>query len=570
MENGIWVSALIIIVTIALAVPLGKYISKVYKVEKTILDFLNPLENFIYRVCGINPAAEMNWKQNITALLTINMVWFVWGMFILLTQSHHLFWNPDNISSFEPTQAFNTVTSFVSNTNLQHYSGETGTSYLTQLLGLTLFQFISAGTGMAALALFFRGLSNRSGKNLGNFYYLPVRSCTRILLPLAMVLAIILLLNKTPMTFEGAETIVTLQGDTVKVARGPVAAMVAIKQLGTNGGGFFGPNSTHPFENPNGITNAIENSAIFLIPIAMVFALGHYLNRKKLAWIIFSVMTAGYILFLVPTILMEQNGNPMITQMGICQPNGSMEGKETRFGSVLSAMWCITTTVTSNGSVNSMHDSYTALSGMFPLLGMMLNSFYGGVGVGFLNMFIFIIIAVFISGLMVGRTPEMFGKKIEAREIKIAILVGLLHPLMILGATALSAHVWTITTNPGETLKWMNNPGFHGFTEMLYEFTSSAANNGSGFEGLADNTPFWNITCGVVMFLSRYIPIIGPLMIAGMLSQKKYIPESSGTLKIDSAMFGVMLFTIIFIIGALLFFPVLSLGPIAEHFTILK
>ena len=568
MDSGLFASIFIFAFTVILAVPLGKYSAKVFKGERTYLDFLEPMENLIFKISGINQKAEMDWKQNMIALLTINAVWFVWGMFLLLTQGSHPFWNPDGIAAFEPTQAFNTVTSFVSNTNLQHYSGETGASYMTQLLGLTLFQFISAGTGIAALALLFKGLANRSGKNLGNFYYLLLRSCTRILLPLAIVLAVILLLNKTPMTFEGAETIVTLQGDTVKVARGPVAAMVSIKQIGTNGGGFFGPNSTHPFENPNGITNAAENIAIILIPISMVLAFGYYLNRKKLAWIIFGVMTAGYLLFLVPTMVLEQNGNPLITQMGIQQPQGSMEGKEVRFGSVLSAMWCISTTVTSNGSVNSMHDSFTALSGMFPLLGMQLNAFYGGVGVGFINMFIFIVIAVFISGLMVGRTPEMFGKKIEAREIKIAILVALLHPLMILGATAISSHVWVITQNPGETLKWLNNPGYHGFTEMLYEFTSSAANNGSGFEGLGDNTSFWNISCGIIMFLSRFIPIIGPIMIAGLLSNKKYIPESSGTLRLDSGMFGVMLIAVIFIIGALLFFPALALGPISEYLTI--
>lgn len=567
MENGILVSAIIFAVTVLFAIPLGKYISKVFKGEKTLFDFFNPIENFIYRICGINAQAEMDLKQNMLALLTINLVWFVWGMFVLLTQSSHPFWNPDNIPSFEPTQAFNTVVSFVSNTNLQHYSGETGASYLTQLLGLTLFQFISAGTGIAALALLFRGLSNRSSRNLGNFYYLLVRSCTRVLLPLSVVLAIILLLNKTPMTFEGADLFVTLQGDTVSVARGPVAAMVAIKQLGTNGGGFFGTNSSHPFENPNGITNAVENISIFLIPIAMVFALGYYLNRKKLAWLIMGVMTAGYLCLLVPTMVMEQNGNPMITQMGISQPQGSMEGKEVRYGSILSAMWCITTTSTSNGSINSMHDSFTALSGMMPMLAMQINAFYGGVGVGFLNMFIYMIIAVFISGLMVGRTPEMFGKKIEAKEIKIAILVSLLHPLLILSATAISSHAWAITENPGEVLKWLNNPGYHGFSEMFYEFTSASANNGSGFEGLGDNTPFWNISCGIIMLLSRYIPIIGPVMIGGFMAQKKFIPESSGTLRIDSAMFGIMLFCVIAIMTALLFLPAHVIGPIAEYLT---
>lgn len=561
-------SAIIICGTIILAVPLGRYVSRVFKGERTFLDFLSPIENMIFKISGINPAAEMNWKQNLKALLTINYIWFIWIMFVLLTQSWHPFWNPDNILSMEPTQAFNTAVSFVTNTNLQHYSGETGASYFSQLLALVFLQFVSAGTGIAALALLYKGLANRSTRNLGNFYYHLVRACTRILLPLSIVLAIVLLMNQTPMTFKGSETIVTLQGDTVSVARGPVAAMVAIKQLGTNGGGFFGPNSTHPFENPNGITNAAENSAILLIPIAMVFALGYYLNRKKLAWVIMAVMTAGYLMLLLPTIVQETGGNPMITKMGIQQPQGSMEGKEARFGPVLSALWSISTTVTSNGSVNSMHDSFTALSGTFQMLGMQLNAFYGGVGVGFINMFIFMIIAVFISGLMVGRTPEFLGKKIEVREVKIAILVALLHPLLILGGTAFASHTWMITENPGEVLKWLNNPGFHGFSEILYEFTSAAANNGSGFEGLGDNTSFWNISTGIVMLLGRYIPIIGPIMIAGLLSQKKYIPESAGTLKLDSGMFGIMLFAVILIVGALLFIPALVLGPVSEFLTI--
>jgi len=563
-------SAIIILVTILLAVPLGRYISKVFKSEKTFLDLFEPLEKLIFKASGINPLAEMDWKQNLKALLTINLVWFIWIMFVLLTQSWHPFWNPDNILSMEPTQAFNTAVSFVTNTNLQHYSGETAASYFSQLLALAFLQFVSAGTGIAALALLYKGLANRSTRNLGNFYYHLVRACTRILLPLSIVLALVLLLNQTPMTFKGSETIVTLQGDTVSVARGPVAAMVAIKQLGTNGGGFFGPNSTHPFENPNGITNAAENSAILLIPIAMVFALGYYLNRKKLSYIIMAVMSAGYLMLLIPTIVQETGGNPMITQMGIVQSQGSMEGKEARFGPVLSALWSISTTVTSNGSVNSMHDSFTALSGAFQMMGMQLNAFYGGVGVGFINMFIFMIIAVFISGLMVGRTPEFLGKKIEVREVKIAILVALLHPLLILGGTALASHTWMVTENPGEVLKWLNNPGFHGFSEMLYEFTSAAANNGSGFEGLGDNTPFWNISAGVAMLLGRYIPIIGPIMIAGLLSQKKYIPESAGTLKLDSGMFGVMLFAVILIVGALLFIPALLLGPVSEYLTIIR
>jgi len=568
MDHGLFASVAIFLVTVLLAYPFGKYISKVFKGEKTFMDFLNPVENFLYKVCGINPEAEMDWKQNMKALLTINLVWFIWGMLVLVTQTVHPFWNPDNIPSMDPIVAFNTAASFISNTNLQHYSGENGASYLTQLLCLTFFQFVSAGAGIAAMALLFKGLANRSSKNLGNFYYHLVRSCTRILLPAAIVVAMIFILNQMPMTFKGSEQIITMQGDTVSVSRGPVAAMIAIKQLGTNGGGFFGANSAHPFENPNALTNAMESSSIYLIPMALVFALGFYLNKKKLAWIIFAVMTVLYLFLVIPPMIMESNGNPLITKMGITQNMGNMEGKEERFGPVLSAFWSVTTTCTSNGSVNSMHDSFIPLSGMFQMLGMQLNSIYGGVGVGFINMFVFIVIAVFISGLMVGRTPEMFGKKIEAREVKIAVLVALAHPFFILTGLGLATHIWSTTPNPGDTLKWLTNPGFHGFSEMLYEYSSATANNGSEFAGVAGNLPYWDISTGVIMILARYIPIIGPIMIAGFLSQKKYIPESSGTLKLDTTMFGVMLFSVVVILAALLFLPALALGPISEYLSI--
>jgi len=558
---------------VAMAIPLGRYIGKVFNNEKTWLDkIFNPLDKIFYKLSGINTSREMNWKQHLVALLTINLFWFLLCMFVLMNMGW-LPLNPDANPSMSADLAFNTAISFISNTNLQHYSGETGMSYLGQLI-VMLFQFISAGCGMAIAAVVFFSMKERATDKLGNFYFLFLRSCTRILFPIALIIAVLLVFNSTPMTFEGKDSITNLQGDTVQVSRGPVAAFVAIKQIGTNGGGFFGPNSAHPFENPSYFTNIIETISIFLIPIAMIFALGYVLKRKKLAWTIFGVMTIGFLLLVIPTVINEMNGNPAIAKMGIAQPMGSMEGKEVRFGSAASAYWAINTTVTSNGSVNAMHDSLTPLSGMFAMLGMMVNAFYGGVGVGFLNFYIFIILAVFISGLMVGRTPEFLGKKIEAREMKIAMIIALLHPFLILVGTAIASHLYA--HNPAEYAAWLGNPGHHGFSEMLYEFTSSSANNGSGFEGLGyganssvgDNTPFWNISCGIVMLLARYLPIIGPVAIAGILANKKFIPESAGTLKTDTATFGLMVFAVIAIIAALSFFPALALGPIAEYFSI--
>ena len=557
--NGI---ILMFVLTILLAYPLGKYIASIFEGQRTILDpVLNPIEKFFFQLSKIDSNKEMNWKEHMVALLILNAVWFLLGMIILMNQGW-LPLNPDGNPSMTLDLAFNTTMSFVSNTNLQHYSGETGMSYFGQLM-LQLFQFISASTGIAAAAVVFNALKARSTEQLGNFYNYFLKSCTRILLPLSVIVAITIMFNGTPMTFLGKDQVISMQGDTMHVSRGPAAAMVAIKQIGTNGGGFFGANSSVPFENPNYLTNIIENMSINLVPIALVFALGFYLRKKKLAWMIYGVMTATYLCFLIPTIYLEMNGNPMIANLGVTQNLGSMEGKEVRFGPAASAFWAITTTVTSNGSVNSMHDSLTPLSGMFTMLGMQINAVYGGVGVGFLNFFIFIIIAVFIAGLMVGRTPEFLGKKVEAKEIKIAMLIFLLHPFLILIFTALASYL--IYLNPD--LPWLSNPGHHGFSEMLYEYTSSSANNGSGFEGLADNTQWWNISCGVVMLLSRFIPIIGPVAIAGILAKKKYIPESAGTLRTDTGTFGIMVFAVIIILAALSFFIALALGPIAEYFS---
>ncbi|MEP7163818.1 MAG: potassium-transporting ATPase subunit KdpA [Ferruginibacter sp.] len=551
------------LLTVALAIPLGKYIGKVFEGDKTWLDRLfNPVDRAFFKLGGIDPQKEMNWKQQLLALLTINLIWFLLSMFVLMNMGW-LPLNPDANPSMTADLAFNTSVSFVSNTNLQHYSGETGLSYLGQMI-LMLWQFISAATGIAICAVVFKAMKERTTDTLGNFYNLFVRSSTRILFPLAIVVALLLAFNGTPMNYEGKAQYVSMQGDTVNVSRGPAAAMIAIKQLGTNGGGYYGPNSAHPLENPNYFTNIVENLGIILIPIALVFALGYVLKRKKLAWMVFGVMTIGFLILLCSAVYFEMHGNPAIAKMGIAQPLGSMEGKEVRFGPAASAYWGVTTTVTSNGSVNAMHDSFTPLAGMSALLGMMINSFYGGVGVGFLNFYIFIIIAVFISGLMVGRTPEFLGKKIEAREMKIASIIALLHPLLILAGTAISS--WLYAHDPTVYAGWLNNPGNHGFSEMLYEFTSASANNGSGFEGLGDNTPFWNISCGIVMLLARFLPIIGPVAIAGILAKKKYIPESAGTLKTDTGTFGIMVFAVIFILAALSFFPALALGPIAEYF----
>lgn len=552
---------------VLLAIPLGRYMGRIFNYENTWLDrVFNPLDRLFFKIGGINPEKEMGWKQHLGALLVINLFWFLICMFVL-TNMEWLPLNPDGNPSMGADLAFNTSVSFITNTNLQHYSGETGLSYLGQLT-LMLWQFVSAGCGIAICAMVFNAMKERTTTGFGNFYSYFVRSCTRILLPLSVVVAVILVFNGTPMTFEGKDTITTLEGKEQQVSRGPVAAFVAIKQLGTNGGGFYGPNSANPMENPNYLTNIVETGSIFLIPVAMVFAMGYVLKRKKLAWTIYGVMTAGFLMLLMPTVIAEMGGNPAIDKMGVAQAMGSMEGKEVRFGAAASANWATYTTCTSNGSVNAMHDSFTPTGGLTTLLGMMVNCFYGGVGVGFLNFYIFIILAVFISGLMVGRTPEFLGKKIEAKEMKIAMMVALLHPLLILAGTAMASHIYA--GDPEAYAGWLANAGYHGFSEMLYEFTSSSANNGSGFEGLGDNTPFWNIATGIVMLLARYLPIIGPVAIAGLLAAKKYVPESSGTLKTDTSTFGFMTFAVIFIVAALSFFPALTLGPIAEYFSLYK
>ena len=558
------------LITLLIAIPLGKYVARVFKGEKTLLDFLSPVERFIYRICGINPREEMNWKQHLKALLTINMLWFVYAFFMLIFQDK-LPLNPDGNPGQTADLAFNTAISFLVNCNLQHYSGESGLTYLTQLFVITFLQFVSAATGIAALIVVFKALKDKTVTKLGNFWDILLKVNTRLLLPICIVIALVLAFNGTPASYAGKDTVVTMQGDTVGVSRGPAAGMIAIKHLGTNGGGWFGANSIHPLENPNYLTNMTEAVSQVIIPIALVFALGFFINRRKFSYIIFGVMTVGMLMLLIPSMMQEMGGNPAIAKMGVMQASGAMEGKEVRFGPAATGYWSTITTIISTGSVNGFHDSTMPLTGMMQLVAMMTNCFYGGCGVGILNYFIFIIIAVFISGLMVGRTPEFMGHKVEAREIKIAALVALLHPFLILAGTALSSYVLAHHPDADWAVKpanWLNNPGYHGFSEMLYEYTSSAANNGSGFEGLGDNNLFWNISTGFVLILSRFLPIIGPVAIAGLLAQKKFVPESAGTLKTDTATFGLMTFAVILIIAALAFFPALALGPIAEYFSL--
>jgi K+-transporting ATPase ATPase A chain len=563
MNTELFGVILTFLVTVVLAYPFGRYISRVFKGEKTLLDILNPVEKAIYRFCGIDPQKKMNWKEFLKAMLTINALWFVYAFLLFLLQGK-LPLNPDGNPGMSPDLSFNTAISFMVNCNLQDYSGETGVTYLTQLIVITFLQFVSAATGIACLVALFNGLKEKTTQNLGNFWAIFTRTITRILLPVALLIAILLAFHGTPTSFDGKDTITTLQGDTVQVSRGPAAGMIAIKHLGTNGGGWFGANSAHPLENPDYFTNILEQVAQVLIPMAMLFAMGFYINKKKFAYVTFAIMTLGVMILVIPTMITEMNGNPAIARMGISQPTGAMEGKEVRFGPAASAYWSILTTVISTGSVNAMHDSFMPLSGLMQMLAMMVNAFYGGCGVGILNYYIYVIIAVFIAGLMVGRTPEFMGHKVEAREVKIAALVTLLSAFLIKGFTALACYYFVGHPNAG----WLNNPGYHGFSEMLYQFTSTNANNGSGFEGLSDNNVFWNVTGGIVMILGRFLPIIGPVAIAGLLAQKKYVPESGGTLKVDSLTFGFMTFVVIIIITALSYFPPLVLGPIAEYFNL--
>lgn len=561
-----------IVIYMVLVIPMGTYLYHITTGRKTFADpVFDRIDNGIYRICKIDRQG-MNWKQYAVSLLTTNAVMIFAGYLILRLQGS-LFLNPNGTGAMEPTLAFNTIISFMTNTNLQHYAGESGLSYLSQTLVIIFMMFTSAATGYAACMAFIRGITG-TGKDMGNFYEDMIRIMTRVLIPISIVIALILVSQGTPENYTANLTVQTLEGKNQDIAMGPMAALVAIKHLGTNGGGFLGANSSTPLENPTILSNMVEMYAMAILPGACVIVFGrmfHDKNKKaqaekkgtrpifgRQAGPVFGAMAILFLVGLMICFFAEKAGNPVLEQAGLSQAMGNMEGKEVRFGISQSALFTTVTTSFTTGTVNNMHDSLTPLGGMVPLLHMMLNCVFGGKGVGFMNMIMYAILAVFLCGLMIGRTPEYLGKKIEGREMKLIVIVLILHPLLILGFSALA-----VVNQAG--LAGITNPGFHGLSQVLYEFASSAANNGSGFEGLADNTGFWNMTTGIVMFLGRYIPIIAQIAIAGSLLAKRRMNESVGTLRTDNVLFMLILVFIVYIFAALTFFPALALGPIAEH-----
>lgn len=556
-----------------LVIPMGNYMYHIATKQKTFADpVFNRVDNCIYKICRIERQG-MNWKQYALNLIMANAVMIFVGYLILRLQGV-LMGNPNGIGGMEASLSFNTIISFMTNTNLQHYSGESGLSYLSQMLVIIFMMFTSAASGYAACMAFCRGLAGK-GKDLGNFYEDMVRITTRILIPFSFLVALLLISQGTPQTLQANQTVQTIEGKLQDIAMGPVAALESIKHLGTNGGGFFGANSTTPFENPTVISDIAELISMMILPGACVVTFGKMMHERKSkkekkerlpmigrqGRVIFGAMSIIFIIGLTLCFFSEQAGNPALEQAGLNQDMGSMEGKEVRFGIAQSALFTTVTTSFTTGTVNNMHDTLTPLGGMVPLLHMMLNCVFGGKGVGLMNMIMYAILAVFLCGLMIGRTPEYLGKKIEGKEMKLVALVLIVHPLLILGFSALA-----VSTTAG--LAGITNPGFHGLSQVLYEYSSSAANNGSGFEGLADNTVFWNVTAGLAMFFGRYLAIIAQLAIAGSLFAKKRVNETVGTLRTDNVIFTIILVFVVYIFAALTFFPALALGPIAEHLTL--
>ncbi|WP_270567057.1 potassium-transporting ATPase subunit KdpA [Clostridium beijerinckii] len=555
-----WLQIIItLLLFMIIVVPVGKYLYYVSTGHKIIGDKLfDKIDNFIYKICGISKDDEMDWKEYIFSIIAVNAAMVFIGYIILRSQGF-LFFNPNKINGMEQSLSFNTIISFMTNTNLQDYSGESGLSHFSQMIVIIFMMFTSAATGFSAAIAFMRGIIGRKG--MGNFFVDMTRVTTRVLLPLSIIVGIILVSQGVPQTLSGTKTVTTIEGKMQDIAIGPVAALESIKHIGTNGGGFFGANSAHPFENPTPISNLIEILSMMVLPGALVYTFGLMLRNKKQGWTIFGAMAGIFIIALPICYYAEKAGNPVLAHVGLNQLMGNMEGKEVRFGVGQSALFTTVTTSFTTGTVNNMHDSLTPIGGAVALMNMMLNVAFGGKGVGFMNMMMYAILTVFLCGLMVGRTPEFLSKKIEGKEIKLIALAIIIHPLLILMFSALAL------ISP-EGIAGISNSGFHGLTQIVYQFTSSAANNGSGFEGLGDNTLFWNAATGIVMFYGRYLSIIILLSVAGSLAGKRTIPTTIGTFRTDNTMFALTLIAIVLIIGALTFLPALALGPIAEHLTL--
>jgi potassium-transporting ATPase potassium-binding subunit len=574
---GVLQVVLYFVVLTALAYPLGGFIARVYGGERTFLSpLLEPVERMLYRASGVSTTDDMDWKRYAFAVLVFNLLGAL-AVYALQRLQGVLPLNPQDLGAVSTDSAFNTAVSFATNTNWQGYGGESTMSHLTQMLGLNVQNFLSAATGMAVLAAFIRGFVRKQATGIGNFWVDLTRSTLYVLLPLSFVLALALVSQGVVQNFAAAvevplaqpvevttpakdnvpekkETIATQQ-----LPQGPAASQVAIKQLGTNGGGFFNVNSAHPYENPTPLANFLEVLAILLIPAALCFTFGRQVVDPRQGWAVYAAMSAIFLVLTFAAVGAEETANPRLTALGVEASAGNLEGKEVRFGAATSALWATATTAASNGSVNSMHDSYTPLGGLVPMWLMQLGEvIFGGVGSGLYGMLVFAIIAVFIAGLMVGRTPEYLGKKIQAFEMKMASLVILIPPFVALVGTALA-----VVIEPG--VSSMSNPGPHGFSQVLYAFSSAGNNNGSAFAGLSANTPFYNSALGVVMWLARYWLTVPVLAIAGSLAGKKIVPPSSGTLPTHTPLFVGLLIGTVLLVGALTFVPALALGPIVEH-----
>ncbi len=560
--NG-WIQILIFCgIVILLIKPLGAYMTRVFGGERTLLSPLfAPVERGLYRLSGTSEKKEQHWTSYVFSLLLFNLAGFA-VLYALQRFQGFLPFNPAGMSAVGPELSFNTATSFVANTNWQNYGGESTMSYLVQMAGLTVQNFASAATGMAIAAALIRGFARASGKSIGNFWVDMTRATLYILLPICILLTIAYVYLGVPQTLGAYVTATTIEGAQQTIALGPVASQLAIKMLGTNGGGFFNANSAHPFENPDAISNLIQMVSIFAIGAAFTNVFGRMVGNQRQGWAIFATMGVLFLAGVAVTYWAEAAGNPLVHAMGL--EGGNMEGKEVRFGIVLSSLFAVVTTAASCGAVNAMHGSFTALGGLIPLINMELGEvIVGGVGAGFYGILMFVILTVFVAGLMVGRTPEYLGKKIEAKEVKMAVLAILILPATMLGFTAVAVLLPTGVASIG-------NPGPHGFSEILYAYTSAAANNGSAFGGLTGNTPWYNITLGIAMLMGRFLVIIPALAIAGSLVMKKTVPASAGTFPTHGPLFVGLLCGVILIVGGLTFFPALALGPIVEHLAMIS